>query len=464
VLVEEPRYFSEFSFHKKKLIFHRASMKHYQQFLESKHHKVVYLDHVSLTSQNALPDTLNKARISHACLYDPVDHVLNHRLQDQLSCAHITSDFLQNPMFLCTEEDLHNELGGKKHYAMSSFYSTQRKRFNLLIENGKPIGGKWSFDADNRRPLPSNIKVPNIKHPRTDKITNDAIRYINDHFPDNPGAADEFFYPVTHRAAANWLNDFIENRLALFGPYEDAISVQERFLFHSVLSPLLNSGLLTPNQILDKVMAYSQMHEVPLSSLEGFIRQVIGWREFIRGVYLLEGPSQAQSNFWTFKRKLPCSFYTAQTGIPPVDTVIRGVLQNAYAHHIERLMILGNFMLLCEIKPADIYRWFSELFIDAYEWVMIPNIFGMSQYADGGRMTTKPYISGSNYIRKMSDFKVGPWCDIWDSLFWRFIHKHKKVFAANPRMKFMAVQVDRMDMNKLDHYISTAEIFLKNMS
>jgi deoxyribodipyrimidine photolyase-related protein len=210
-------------------------------------------------------------------------------------------------------------------------------------------------------------------------------------------------------------------------------------------------------------MDYSEQHDVRLNSLEGFIRQLIGWREFMRAIYIVEEQKQKKTNFWDFKQKIPQQFYDGTTGVEPVDLTIKYVLKNAYAHHIERLMILGNFMLLCEIHPKEVYRWFMELFIDAYEWVMVPNIFGMSQYADGGLMTTKPYISSSNYIRKMSNFKAGPWCDIWDSLFWRFIHKHKKVFDKNPRMKIMVSQANKMGKEKVKRYVDVAEMYLNKI-
>jgi deoxyribodipyrimidine photolyase-related protein len=225
----------------------------------------------------------------------------------------------------------------------------------------------------------------------------------------------------------------------------------------------LNSGLLNIEKVLEQIIAYSEEIGVKLNSFEGFVRQIIGWREFVRALYILEGENQFKSNFWGFESKLPRQFYDGSTGIEPVDFTIKNVLKNAYAHHIERLMILGNFMLLCEIHPKEVYKWFMELFIDAYDWVMVPNIFGMSQYADGGLMTTKPYISSSNYIRKMSDFKTGPWCDVWDGLFWRFVYKHKKVFAGNPRMKIMAIRADRMPKDKMNEYIKKSETYLKRI-
>lgn len=241
------------------------------------------------------------------------------------------------------------------------------------------------------------------------------------------------------------------------GDFEDAISKEETFLFHGVLTPMLNVGLLTPEQIIRLVVARSG--EVSLNSLEGFVRQVIGWREFIRLVYIHAGSQQRTTNAWNLSRRLPTSFYTGSTGIIPFDQSIQRTLKFAYCHHIERLMVLGNFMLLCDSAPNAVYQWFMEMFIDSYDWVMVPNVYGMSQHADGGLMTTKPYISGSSYILKMSDYSKGDWCEVWDALYWRFIDREREFFSANPRMRVMVGQLDRMG-TKLDHHRMVADRFL----
>ena len=236
-----------------------------------------------------------------------------------------------------------------------------------------------------------------------------------------------------------------------------------RTLYHSVLTPMLNIGLLTPQQVLDAALEHAAGGEVPLNSLEGFVRQVIGWREFVRGVYVSRGRGQRTRNFWRHERPLPRRFWTAATGIEPVDLVIRRVVDHAYAHHIERLMVMTNFMLLCEFDPDDVYRWFMELFIDAYDWVMVPNVYAMGLHADGGTITTKPYLSGSSYILKMSDCAPGPWCAVWDGLFWRFIARHRDFFESNPRLSVMTRQLDRMDGGRLRAHIDTAERFLQTL-
>jgi deoxyribodipyrimidine photolyase-related protein len=282
---------------------------------------------------------------------------------------------------------------------------------------------------------------------------------VEQNFTDNPGSAAAFRYPVTYEDARRWLQDFVTTRLPSFGDYQDAISTHDSALFHSVLTPMLNVGLLTPREVLDAALG---AENIPLNSLEGFVRQIIGWREFVRAAYILKGRRQRTRNFWKHERALPRAFWEASTGIDPIDAVIGRVLEHAYAHHIERLMILGNFMQLCGFRPDDVYRWFMELFIDAYDWVMVPNVYGMALYADGGLISTKPYIAGSNYVRKMSDFKQGPWCEVWDGLFWTFIARHRRFFAANQRIGPLVHQLERMPEEKYRQHLARAGQFLQD--
>jgi deoxyribodipyrimidine photolyase-related protein len=219
---------------------------------------------------------------------------------------------------------------------------------------------------------------------------------------------------------------------------------------------MLNTGILTPEYVVQEALAYAKKHTIPLNSLEGFIRQIIGWREFVRAVYHMIGKEQAKSNFFNNKKPLPASFYTAKTGIEPIDTTIKKLLETAYSHHIERLMVLGNFMLIAEINPTDVYTWFMEMYIDSYDWVMVPNVYGMSQYADT-RMTTKPYISSSNYVLGMSNYEKGAWCKIWDSLFWTFMHNHAKKLAPIARMHFLMNALHKKTSAQLKEYSATAK-------
>jgi deoxyribodipyrimidine photolyase-related protein len=226
---------------------------------------------------------------------------------------------------------------------------------------------------------------------------------------------------------------------------------------------MLNVGLISPQYIIDEAIQFASCNDIPMNSLEGFIRQIMGWREFIRAVYELKGTQQRTQNYWGFKRKIPASFWNGTTGIVPIDSTIKKVLETGYCHHIERLMVLGNFMVLCEFDPDEVYRWFMELFIDAYDWVMVPNVYGMSQFADGGLMTTKPYISGSNYIMKMSDFKKGDWQPVWDGMFWRFMHIHRDFFLQNPRLGMLVKTFDKMPEEKQQAHVNVANEYLRSL-
>ena len=227
---------------------------------------------------------------------------------------------------------------------------------------------------------------------------------------------------------------------------------------------MLNVGLITPKEVIANCLIYAKENNIPINSTEGFVRQIIGWREFIRGVYEVKGSEERTTNFWNFNRKIPASFYDGTTGIAPIDQTIKKVLQTGYCHHIERLMILGNFMLLCEFDPDEVYRWFMELFIDAYDWVMVTNIYGMSQFADGGTMASKPYISGSNYIKKMSNYKKGEWQNIWDGLFWRFMHTHREFFLSNPRLGMLVRMFDKMPEETQQKHLEIGRRYLLSIN
>lgn len=391
-LVENQLFFSgvqsSLKFHKKKLMLHRASMQAYKKKLKSQNYHVHYIEF-----ESDLFQSLIKNKIEEIWFSDPVDRLLEGRFKKEAKKWRMNLHRLPTPAFLTPEDWLFSFFKDARHFSMANFYIAQRKRLNVLVKGDKPTGGKWSFDPENRKKIPKGVQIPAKPSPESNPFIEEAKKYIEKHFPRNPGNAENFFYPVTHEESERWLKGFLRERLHYFGDYQDAIVKEEPFLFHSVLTPMLNIGLLTPDQIIKETLAYSEEHSIPLNALEGFIRQIIGWREFMRAIYLLKGEEERTTNFFHHKKKLPKSFYNGSTGLDPVDTVIHRLIQHAYAHHIERLMVLGNIMLLCEIDPDEVYRWFMELFIDAYDWVMVPNVYGMSQHADGGLITTKPYIS-----------------------------------------------------------------------
>jgi deoxyribodipyrimidine photolyase-related protein len=330
----------------------------------------------------------------------------------------------------------------------------------LVDENDGPLGGRWSFDEENRKKLPAKHQVVREPWCANADLT-EARAYVQGNFSHHLGTMDGFRWPVTRVDSQRWLVQFVNERLDEFGIYEDAIAVRHAFLYHSAITPMLNIGLLDPSDVVAAVLA--RQNEVPMNSLEGFVRQVIGWREFMAGIYRFHGRAIRVRNFWGFTRPMPQCFYDGTSGIGPVDRVIRQVLTEGYCHHIERLMVLGNFFLLCRIRPDDVYRWFMEMFVDSYDWVMVPNVYGMSQFADGGTFTTKPYLSGSNYVKKMSDEPSGDWCSVWDGLFWIFITDHREFFLKNPRLSMMVRTWDKQSTDKQVAHREVAEAFLARL-
>jgi len=464
VLVEEYLFFKQYAFHKQKIVFHRASMKWYEQFLRAKGCEVVYVEANDFNADiRKLIPALAAKGVTSIAYIDPVDDWLSRRMQSAAKANGIALTVHESPMFLNTNADLeHFFKPTKKKYFQTEFYKQERIKRNILLDaKGNPLGGKWSFDEENRKRYPKGKQMISVEFPLTDAFTLEARDYTEKHFAANPGVINKaVVYPIGFEAAQLWLDQFLHERMFAFGDYEDAIVRKEMLLHHSLLTPTLNVGMITPQQIIDRTLAYHATHEIPINSLEGFIRQMIGWREFIRGVYVVKGREQRVRNYWGFTRKIPDSFYTGTTGISPIDETIRKVLQTGYCHHIERLMVLGNFMVLCEFDPDEVYRWFMELFIDSYDWVMVPNVYGMSQFADGGMLSTKPYISGSNYLMKMSDYPKGEWQEIWDALFWRFMDVHRAFFLSNPRLSMLVRTYDKWDEAKKSGVRERAEKFL----
>ncbi|MGZ3753628.1 MAG: cryptochrome/photolyase family protein [Mucilaginibacter sp.] len=463
-LVEEFLFFRQYNFHQQKLVLHRASMKFYESWLQQNGYSVNYIE-TSLKENDCrlLVASLAEQKIAHIHMAAVADDWLLKRMYDACNKNNIALHIYDSPCFLNTPQNADDYFSKKKGYFQTDFYIWQRKQRNILLENdGKPLGGKWTFDAENRQKFPKKEKVPELELPAENKYVAEAKQYIQQHFNANYGTVTgPCLFAVTFDDAVNWLNDFLKNRFEKFGVYEDAIVANESVLHHSVLTPMLNIGLLQPQQVIDYALAATKKYHSPLNSVEGFVRQVMGWREFIHIVYEREGAKQRTTNYWGFKRKIPPGFWTGDTGIAPIDITIKKILQTGYCHHIERLMVLGNFMLLCEFDPDEVYRWFMEMFIDAYDWVMVPNVYGMTQFADGGLMTTKPYISGSNYLMKMSDYEKGDWQPIWDGLFWRFMHVHRSFFLTNPRLGMLVTTFDKMAPEKQQNHLNNAEKYLK---
>ena len=470
ILSEDTLFFGDRSypsrFHKQKLAFHRASMKSWQSTLMQKGYEVSYFEYAKDQSQmENIYAHLKAGGYEKILICDPVDFILVKRLKAQAARYKITLEFMVSPGWLNSRKDNQDYRDGKKRWFMADFYQHQRRRLDILMDGDKPTGEKWSFDEENRKKVPKKLlsEIPKLRFPAKSEFYQEAEDYVIKHFPNNPGMTKEVYYPINHADAKKWLADFLKHRLNNFGPYEDAIVAGQNWLWHSVLTPLINTGLLTPNQVIKETIKHCQKYDVPLPSLEGFVRQIIGWREFMRATYEDLGVTMRNGNHWNHHNKMPSSFYSGATGIEPIDDTVNRILKTGYCHHIERLMILGGFMFLCEIDPNEIYKWFMELFIDSYDWVMVPNVYAMSQNADGGLITTKPYFSGSNYVRKMGHYPKGEWADIWDALYWRWIINHSDELRKNPRWSMMVRMADKLPVEKKEGHFALAENFLKKL-
>ena len=422
IMIEDPIYFgyrqNNLNFNKLKLVLHRASMKYYQVLLKSKGYKVKYID---------FKDILRFGRNKYlkdydqVFMFDPVDHLVLKEYKK--SCDELI--VYDSPIFIDTLDDLDEyeqlrKKKGHKKYYHSSFYTWQRKKLNILV-------GSKTYDTQNRESLPQNIKIPKLpKGDQNTKYVREAQRYINKHFPNNYGDTKYFMYPITHKTSKVWLRNFINTRLPLFGTYQDAISTRGDFLFHSILSPMINIGLLTPREVINEVTKayYANSRKIKINNYEGFIRQVIGWREYQRYLYEFAYKQMVSRNFFGNTRKLSKKWYQGTTGVLPIDHAIQTAFKYGYLHHIQRLMIMSNFMNLCGISPKEAYKWFMEFAIDSYDWVMIGNVYSMGMFADGGLSMRKPYISSSSYILRMSDYPRDNWTKVWDLLYRAFWTKH----------------------------------------
>ncbi|MBD2179056.1 cryptochrome/photolyase family protein [Pseudanabaena sp. FACHB-1998] len=358
---------------------------------------------------------------------------------------------IPNNFFIADPEQFKSKI--KKGYRLETFYRELRRQTNYLMEDGKPIGGNWNYDKENRKSLPKNILIPTIPEIEPDAITQEVIELVQNYLPNAFGKLEKFNYAVTRDRALELAKLFIETRLASFGAYEDAVKTGEPFLFHSVLSIYLNNGLLLPQELCEMAIAAYHQNLAPLNSVEGFVRQILGWREYIRVYYEAKMPEARESNYFRFTNDLPQLYWDAQTDLLCLKDAIANVLNYGYSHHIQRLMILSNFSNLTNTDPRQLNRWFWLAYVDAYEWVELPNVLGMSTFADGGILASKPYVAGGNYINKMSNCcsqcqydvkeKTGEKACPFNYLYWNFIDQHRESFAENGRVSLMVNAYDK---------------------
>ena len=451
--------------HKLKILLFLSSMRSYADNLKKNSFKLIYsrIDSADfkLDYLTKIQKVVKKSKIKEISFFEIEDKPFEKKILDFVKKNKIKLNIIKTPMFLNSRDDFKKYLSKSKKPFMAVFYKETRKKMNILMNGEDPIGGKWSFDEDNRKKLPKGTKIPAFPKINETSHTKNLKSIIEKNFSKHPGSTKNFWLATELKDVMRLLDFFIKEKSNLFGDYEDAVDQKDNILFHSALSPYINLGLITPEFIIKKVLEFHKSKKIRLNSLEGYVRQVIGWREFMRGIYQSYSNEMETGNFFKQNRKMKKSWYEGTTGLPPLDYAIKNALNHGWSHHIERLMILSNIMNLCEIKPTFVYKWFMEMFVDSSDWVMVPNVYGMGLFSDGGIFATKPYICGSAYFMKMMDFKKGEWCNTMDGLYWRFIDRNRKFFLKNPRLSMMVRIFDKMKTDRKKLILLAADKFIK---
>jgi deoxyribodipyrimidine photolyase-related protein len=479
ILVEHPYFFTKFLYHKMKLVLHRASMKNYFDLINKKKYNSQYIQFNEL---NKIETYIKLKSIEEIRFFNPIEKdlinmIINNKIYSDIEKLMFPSPYFLNSSKPNINQQIHNELGGLRH---DLFYKSQRIKYNIMVKKSGdkyiPDGTKWSFDIENRKPFEkTQIEPPilNLKSDLRNKYLKEAVEYVEKNFSKNYGLLElnNFIYPINRKEAIEWLKYFISNKLDNFGKYEDALSSKIKFGFHSLLSPLTNIGLITPKDIIEHIKEYKKN----IASKEGFIRQVIGWREYCYFTYDLFKKELELNNLYINNQyKIPKYVWDCKTQIPPIDNILNNLLSNGYSHHIERLMGIGNFLILIEINPKEIYNWFQTMYIDAYDVFMVPNVYGMLSYGkltESAHMMTRPYFASSNYLIKMSDYKsqsnviinnnIYKWDEIIDSLYWSHINKYSKEFKKIYATSSAVSRYDKFDIAKKKKIIELSNIYKK---
>lgn len=460
--------------HKKKLALVLSAMRHFAADREADGWTVDYIRLDDSATPNTLTSEIQRAAQRHGCdaiiLTMPGEWRLLQAFQAWIPNCGYRVELLQDDRFICWPDEFERWAEGRKQLRMEFFYREMRRKTGLLMQGDTPIGDQWNFDAANRQPPKQGLSPSQPLSFAPDDITRDVIDLINRLFPDHPGHLDPFWFGVTRDQAMQALEQFVSDRLPQFGDFQDAMVSDQHFLFHSILSIYLNIGLLDPLQVCQRVeRAYRDGH-APLNAVEGFIRQVIGWREFVRGIYWLKGQTYGKENFFDHQNPLPDFYWTGETDMACLSACLGQTLDEAYAHHIQRLMITGNFAMLAGVDPFAIHEWYLAVYADAYECVELPNTLGMSQFADGGVLASKPYAASGNYINRMSDYcrqcrfkvkqKTGPDACPFNYLYWDFVSRHREKLEGNPRMGTVYRTWDRIATERKAEVAADASRFL----
>jgi len=459
--------------HPKKIALVLSAMRHFADELRAEGWQVSYTRLDDPEASRSIVGELMRRAQAHGTGEVIATQPGEWRLIEALDAAPLSVTQLPDDRFICSLEEFDRWAEGRKELRMEYFYREMRRKTGFLMDAGKPAGGKWNYDHDNRKPARDDMLRARPVPFSPDAITEEVLALVEDRFGDHFGDLRPFRFAVTRAEARRALDHFARELLPGFGDYQDAMLQDDRFLHHSVLSPYLNIGLLDPVEICERVIEEWKAGRVAINAAEGFVRQVIGWREYMRGLYFREGPGYARRNELGHDRPLPAMYWGAPTQMNCMAQVIGQTQEEAYAHHIQRLMVTGNFALLAGIDPGAVHEWYLAVYADAFEWVEAPNVIGMSQFADGGIIASKPYVSSGNYIAKMSDYcascaysvkdKTGANACPFNLLYWDFIIRHRDRFARNPRMGPVYRTWDRMDPDRRKAVRAGASAFLARL-
>ena len=459
--------------HPKKIAFLFSVMRHFAARLKEDGWRVEYATLDDSENTGSIPGELLRHADKHGCNRVLATEPGEFRLIAALEDCPLDVEMLEDDRFLATHAEFETWAKGRKSLRMEYFYREMRRKTGLLMDGDAPEGGKWNYDAENRKPAPDEVSYSGPMHFSPDEITEDVLSLVEKRFSKNYGSLRPFWFAVEPGQAKRALADWVKKALPSFGDYQDAMLSDERFLYHSITSLYIHVGLLDPIEVCETAEAAYRAGDAPLNAVEGFIRQIIGWREFMRGIYFCEGPGYTSRNELGHVRKLPGFYWDGATDMRCVAKTVEQTMEEAYAHHIQRLMVTGNFALLAGIDPAEVHEWYLAVYADAYEWVEAPNVIGMSQFADGGIVGSKPYVSSGNYIAKMSDYcdgcaynvktKLGEGACPFNLLYWAFLDRHRERFSKNSRMSNMYGTWDRMKKDRRSQILSEAEDFLDRM-
>jgi deoxyribodipyrimidine photolyase-related protein len=473
--------------HKARIVLFLSAMRHFAQSLDSEGLKPIYLtlgEHEFASLQAAWAHYLTVLKCKKVIVCEPGEYRVEQDLIALCRARNVQLVIRDDTHFMCSKADFKHWVDNKKELRMEFFYRKMRAKYDVLMNGKEPEGGAWNYDAENRKTFgkagPKNVPIaPQVN---VDALTQAVIDDVEKHFPTHPGSLKHFIWPVTRQAALQFLDDFIANKLAGFGDHQDAMwsnvqsnhdKTQSPFLWHSLLSTSLNLKLLNPREVIAAAVAAYQENQLPLASVEGFIRQILGWREFIRGVYWLDMPQMAEANHYNHSRTLPSWYWSDDTKMNCMKQTVNDTMQYGYAHHIQRLMVTGMFGVLAEIDPKQVAAWYLAVYVDAVEWVELPNVAGMALYANGGRFTSKPYVASGAYIKRMSNYcsgcqykpelKTGADACPTTTLYWHFLIKHYDTFSRNPRTALMAKNADRFRADEVTAIQHQAAKILSNL-